>query len=231
MPYRRGHSPIPGREHVSAFFSDFPEPPPWPSAEGNGSGLGGIHRVMRLVLACGFVAAGLCLVLGMTTLAVTMGSPGHRPGSPDDAAAAVRQVSNDTAPRVHASRQAAGSGSASRDAHGGRNTATRAGRTIASLHGTRGPAHARFVVTGPGAWGVSWSFSCPAGRTGHLVVRETSSGSDARVEIDGSGRTGGGTTWNFRDPGDHSLVITSVCPWALRVVLPRAVAAAGPSGG
>ena len=202
MPYRRGRTSIPGREFVSAFFSDAPEFSPWTKEAGGQLSPRG-HRAVRLALACGFAAAGLCLVLGMTALALAVGSS-DQPGAPDDAIAA-RAVSSTS--------------HATPSPHPPKVTATRAGRTIASLQGTTGTAHAQFGVSKPGTWGLSWSSRCPGGRPGHLVVRETTPGSDTTAEVDVSGR---GTVWTFRDAGEHSLTVTSDCPWALQVVLPRA---------
>jgi hypothetical protein len=222
VPYRRGRTSIPGHQHMSAFFSDGPELSPWAATTDSQPGTRGIHRIVRLALACGVAAAGLCLILGMTALAITVGSPGPSSDSPDDAVAAFRQVSNDGGSQPRVSRSPAGTSRAHHRArHGGPVVATRAGRTIARAHGATQPVHARFSVAGPGAWGLSWTFRCPAGRTGHLVIQEFSKKPGKQAEFDRSGRTGRGTIWLFRDPGYHSLIVTSNCPWAVRVVLAR----------
>src|SRR5690242_16158035 len=222
----RARTSVPAHGHLSQFFSETPEEPPWPSPGSLRTGIPGAHRLMRLAVAGGVVAAGLCLVLGMLVLVVTVGSSGGVPAEPDSAAGSVRQVSN-----VHRT----GSPHPShrpREVHG---ALTPAGRTIAAFHGANQPAHADFKVSSPGTWGLQWAFACrdgrsdpsgrdggsgQAGRTGSLVVTEIGRASRDNVEIDASGRTGRGATWAFRDAGDHSLAIVSNCSWSIRIVRP-----------
>jgi hypothetical protein len=213
----RARASIPGHEHVSAFFSDAAEPPARPAPAAY-LGLRGIHRVMRLVLASGVAAAGLCLILGLTALAATLGTS-QEAADPDNMAAAVKPVSNDGTPGTSASPPAA-----SRTSDGQR-TPPRAGRTIASLHGAGRPMRTHFRVGRPGTWGMAWRFTCIAGHTGHLIVKEGPGVSRSHVEIDASGRAGTGTTWNSLDPGRHSLTVVSDCSWSLRLMLPKPAAA------
>ena len=173
---------------------------------------------MRLVLASGLAAAGLCLILGLTALAATLGT-GQDAADPGNMAAAVKPVSNDGTPGTSASPPAA-----SRTSDDQR-TPRPAGRTIASLHGAGQPMRTHFRIGRPGAWGMAWRFTCIAGHTGHLIVREGPGVSRSNVEFDASGRAGGGTTWNILDPGRHSLTIVSDCSWSLRLMLPKSAAA------
>jgi hypothetical protein len=174
--------------------------------------------VLRLVLASGLAAAGLCLILGLTALAATLGT-GQEAADPDNMVAAVKPVGNEGTPGTSASPSAASGTS------GDLRTPPLAGRTIASLHGAGRPMRTHFQVGRPGTWGMAWGFRCIAGHTGHLIVKERRGVSGSNVDIDASGRTGAGTTWNVLDPGRHSLTIMSGCSWSLRLVLPKSAAA------
>ena len=217
MPYRRGRTSIPGRQHISAFFSDGPELSPWAAtlkAARHGRDSPDRATGPRMRGRRGRAVPGT----RDDGISVTLGSPGSSSDGPDDAAAAMRQVSNDTAPRAHASRSAAGPAALIKARHGGPDHHG-AGWAYDRQPARREPARAR-AVRGcrAGGLGVSWTSSCRAGRRGHLVVQESP---EARhqVEIDRSGRTGGGTIWLFRDPGYAFPDITSTAHGPCSVVL------------
>jgi len=181
---------------------------PWPSAAGR-SRTRPIHRLVRLALAGGLAAAGLCLILGLTALAATLGRGSKAPG-PGAMAAAVKPPGDNAGhgtPGPPPGRQA---------------TPPLGGRTIASLHGNGGQASAGFLVGRPGTWGIAWSFTCSPGHTGQLTVREKPGASAGDTRLSASGRRGAGTTWTVLDPGHHFLTITADCPWSLRLMLPAA---------
>jgi len=182
----------------------------WLKLTGDPPGLPGVHRALRLVIAAGTAAAGVCLVLGMTALVVKMGSEGVS-GSADSGPISARQASNLTA----------GHGPARPSDPP--NTAPHwiAGPVVASFRGARLARRAEFHIAGRGAWGLSWSFRCVAGRSGSLLVTGSAKLTGYDLEIDASGPAGRGITWYTTDPGNHSLDIISDCSWAVRVVLPR----------
>jgi hypothetical protein len=117
----------------------------------------------------------------------------------------------------------ASSGVTTHASHGDRSLI---GRTVATYSGA-GPVKRRsFQLSGPGNWGIAWEFRCPAGQRATFIIRygrdDSGDGSDGPARVDTAGSAGHGTYWNTSDPGDHSLLIASRCPWTVRVVLPPA---------
>jgi hypothetical protein len=169
----------------------------WPARAASAPSTPVIHRALRLVIAAGTAAAGICLVLALTVLVVQLGATG-----------VARTASN----RPVATSQS-GDTSASL---GGRWVA---GPAIASFHGTGPARHHHFAVSSPGIWGLSWSFSCSTRRPGHfqLTVKGTTTGDDVEVEV--ASPAGRGITWNTGAAGAHSLDVSSDCSWTARVVL------------
>jgi len=176
---------------------------------GDRPGVPGLHRALRLVIAAGTAAAGVCLVLGMTALVVKMG--GGVSGSADSWPVTARQASNLTV----------GDGPARPAGPPNAPPHWIAGQVVAYFRGARLAKHAEFRIVGRGTWGLSWSFRCVAGRSGRLVVTGIAKLTGYDLEIDASGPAGHGITWYTADPGNHSLDIISACSWAVRVVLPR----------
>ncbi len=177
---------------------------------GDPPGLPGVHRALRLVIAAGTAAAGVCLVLGMTALVVKMGDDGVA-GAANSRPITARQASNLTA--GHGDARPAGPPKA--PPH------WLAGPAIASFRGAGHANDAEFRVASHSAWGLSWSFRCAAGRAGRLIVTGSTRAAGYDLQIDASGPAGHGITWYASDPGNHSLDIISGCSWAVRVVLPR----------
>jgi hypothetical protein len=96
------------------------------------------------------------------------------------------------------------------------------GRTLAIYRGASPVSRRHFQITGTGNWGISWEFSCPAGQHGAFTITtDAASGSDGRERIGTSGSAGHGIYWHSSDPGHHLILITSSCPWTVRVVLAR----------
>lgn len=203
----RARTSVSGPKHVST------------SGPAGASSEPGFHRAVRLALAAGVVAAGLCLVLGMTVLAVTIGSSAAVPADPDAVGRAFQPVSNQgTAARP-------GSSSSHHETRFHRAALPLAGRTVTTVHGgATAPSRAVFPVATPGTWGLSWILRCRVGATGHLIVTEGTGPSPYAFEIDASGRSARGTSWHIRDPGRHSLTITSTCSWSIRIVLAKTAA-------
>src|SRR5215470_3586101 len=176
---------------------------PWrPHHAGRTPGAVGFHRAVRLTLATGAAGAGVCMVLGLMALVIKLGPSGSSAPSADMRGGIT------TAPHNHAERSGQHSGDA----------------VIASFHGDHRSANASFRVPTPGAWGLSWTFSCENGGAGRLMVRENKAASGRGLEIDASGRSGQGTTWQALDRGRYSLAIMSDCSWTVQVVGPRSAA-------
>ena len=207
MLHRRRQSAVHSLGHIGLPGPGGPRTYGWAEPTLSLPNLTGLQRVVRLVIAAGVAAAGVCLVLAMTALAVTLGST--RSGPADSPVRASQTGdSSDRAP-------------GGPDATGGAGR-QRADQTVAVLRGTGQPAHGAFLISYPGTWGLAWAFRCPAGRSGSLVVAESAGATRDHIDIDASGRAGHGITWDAHDPGRHSLAITSSCAWTVRVVLPRA---------
>ena len=216
MLHRRARASVRGPRHVSLSAPGGPGAAPWSAAAA--SSPPGIHRGVRLVLAAGVAAAGVCLILGMTVLAATVATSGSGSADSDAAGRTIQPVSDESAP------------AAPRHGPGGTGTHRRhaapplTGRTIAYFYGANRPARAHFRIATPGSWGLMWAFRCQGRTTGHLLVTERASTASDNIVIDASGRTGDGTAWAIRDPGGHSLAIFSDCPWSIRIALPNALA-------
>ncbi len=216
MLHPRARTSVSGPRHVRLSAPGWPGLAPWSAAAA--SSPPAIRRGVRLVLAAGVAAAGVCLILGMTMLAATVGTSGSGSADSDAASRVIRPVSDESAPA--APRQAPGGTSTRRhDA-----APPLAGRTIAYFYGASRPARAHLRIATPGSWGLMWAFRCQGRMTGHLLVTERANTAGDGIVIEASGRTGDGTTWAVRDPGGHSLAILSDCPWSIRIALPTALA-------
>ncbi len=79
----------------------------------------------------------------------------------------------------------------------------------------------KFRIKGPGDWGVSWKFRCPALRVGSFVVRESDGKATNGTDLSVSGPRGQGLSWKTHDPGDHTLTVRTRCSWEIKVVLPK----------
>ena len=167
------------------------------------------RRALRLGMAAGSALAGLGLVVGLLTLVVAMGDG---PPGPDRSQTVAN--SGRTGPPPYARRGPAGA-------------RPLPGATLASYGGTGSAKPVPIRVLGPAPWGLPWSYSCPAGRSGFFTVR-VGAGASGRLITDTSGSRGRGVAWIVRAPGDHKIVVTASCPWTARVVRPSAQ---GPSLG
>ncbi len=165
------------------------------------SGLTTLHRVLRLIMAIGAVAVGLCVVLTMVALVVSFGGipaknvatsknlplagPAYRPGpaARDLDPALAREVTIDVYQ---------GSGSA-----------------------VRGP----FQLPRPGRVGLAWSYACPADRAGDFILGQTGPAASG-VVVRSTGRTDRGVSRIGAAGGWHVLVIVSDCRWTIRVARP-----------
>jgi hypothetical protein len=151
-------------------------------------------RAIRLIATAGTAAVGMCLVLAMVAWVAAMGAPGA--GTPGTTSSGVAgHASPKDRPLI--------------------------GRTLATYRGTGAPNRGYFQVSRSGEWGIAWDFRCPAGQRGTFVLADGDGDANPRQRVDTAGPSGQGIYWNTSDPDDHSLEITSSCPWTARVVLPR----------
>lgn len=157
-----------------------------------------MHRVLRLVIAVGTVSAGLCLVLAMVAIVVTMGDTSV------SRTASTRPLTPAPADRHPAKLPA----------H------PRIGATLATYRGTGSGQISAFQVSRPGDWGLAWRFNCAAGRRDQFAMTENANWTFTDMDISEAGRRGHGIWWETRDPGYHSLRVDTDCAWSVRVVLP-----------
>lgn len=164
--------------------ADWDQPPP--------------NRLLRLLIAAGSAAAGMCVVVALVTLVITLGA--HARKLPLAAASASGRTRQDS----------------------GRGTGLTVGRTVATLTGNGGPDRHTVRVQARATWGLAWSFRCPPGRSGTFTVRADGPARTSRVTITASGRHERGMWWDFGDPGLRLLRVRSTCPWHASIVRPGA---------
>ncbi len=181
-----------------------------------------LHRTLRLIIAVGTVAAGLCLVIGMVAMVAEAGA-----------------AKGTTAASSHADRQPAPGSSSTGQAppgkigpvgHGaGTHRTSRPtpeyplGRTLASYRGAGSGERGRFMIPRPGVWGIAWQYRCQAGQPGSFALGQTNAGLGQAMDVYSNGQGGHGLFW-IRSAGQHSLVVISGCAWDLRVVEPKPAA-------
>jgi hypothetical protein len=164
-----------------------------------------MHRALRLIIATGLPAVGLCLVIGLTTLIVQIGArPGHG-----------RFVS---APE--ALRTSGGPAGAPPSSLAGGHPMTDRDKVFRSYQGSGPGRRGPFRVGQPGKWGLSWVFSCPRNQAGQFLVIGYSALIGNVISAAAAGPSGHGVTWTSRDPGRHVLTVNSRCQWKIKVVLP-----------
>ena len=170
----------------------------------------GPHRALRLVIAAGIAAAGLCLVIGLTALVVKIGGR-TGPGQPIAVPEAIDPSgSHDRLPLPMAPR-------GQDESH-----------QLKTVHLYRGPGRGRrgrrgpFRIGRPGTWGLSWAFSCGTDHNGQFIATGHSPVTGTDIAVAASGPSGHGITWASSDPGRHVLTVNSRCTWTIRVVLPPA---------
>lgn len=156
-------------------------------------------RAVRLTVAAGAAAAGLCLVLGLVALVATIGYPGA----------------------VHSGAARAGS----RPGHFEQTTLT-VGATVATFSGAGLTHQARRTINVPDTWGIAWTFHCQPGRNPGFTVAD---GTPGTVRITDSANHGHGVWWDFHAPGNHQLLFLSDCAWHAIIVLPGKAGQPGPN--
>lgn len=181
------------------------------------------QRALRLLVAAGIAAAGLCLVIGAVALVAATGAPSRgatlTPTAHQSAALRSDQAGAGGGRAGATNRSRASTAAASRTDSGGSSPARPA--LLLGLAGDGSEVTRRFRLVGPGSWQLSWSYHDCRGpgprRTAFLVT----DGSATGIDLAGSGPAGHGATSAYADPGWHHLVIRSGCSWAIRVTGPR----------
>jgi hypothetical protein len=150
------------------------------------------HRVLRLIMAVGAVAVGLCVVLAMVALVVSLGgNPARNAGKASDVGAAYPR------PRVL--------------------TGHVPPATLARYRG-KGSGERAFMLRTPGRIVLAWSYRCPAGRAARFTLGQALVPADLGLDQYRTGRIGSGSTQLREDAGRHVLVVVSDCTWTLSVL-------------
>ena len=147
------------------------------------------HRVLRLIMAVGAVAVGLCVVLAMVALVVSLGgSPARNVAQTGHGSAAYPQ------PRVLTGHAPAA--------------------TLARYQG-KGSGERAFMLRTPGRIVLAWSYRCPAGRAARFTLGQALVPADLGLDQYRTGRIGSGSTQLREGAGRHVLVVVSDCAWTL----------------
>jgi hypothetical protein len=192
----------------------------------------GQHRILRLVMVVGLAGAGLCLVLALTGLVVAIGASRAPRAEPKEGTSSGRpdalrlRASADYRPDHtdhpdHPDHTDNGRAGSPPDAAARRAGRFAVGTTIDKFRGAGLARHHKFKVSGPGDWGLSWTFTCPAKNSGRFTLSESDGKVTDDIELTASSPNGHGISWRLHDPGEHSLSIISDCSWIVRVVLPK----------
>ena len=194
--------------------------PPWQPADQqqdllfSGSRRPRLHRSLRLIIAAGTAAAGLCLVIGMVAMVAAAGGTNAR-----STASSRRDGGPGVSASGHLPRGITG-GTGSRHGtgtHRGGQNDYQAGRTLDKFQGTGSGEQGKFTIHEPGFWGIAWSYSCPQNTPGTFVLGQTNVRLPYSIDVNVNGPAGHGLAW-VTSAGQHSLVIVSGCSWQLRVV-------------
>ncbi len=167
------------------------------------------ERALRLLVAAGIAAAGLCLVIGAVALVAAAGAP-SRGATVTPTAHQSAALRSDQAGAAGRSRTRAAAGSRTRAAAGGR---TGAGgpsparpALLLGLAGDGSEITRRFRVGRPGTWNLSWSFHGCRGqrrRTEFLVTDGSPTGNGSATG-NGSTTKNGSATRNGSATGNGS---------------------------
>jgi len=178
-----------------------------------------VHRVLRLIMTAGAVAAGLCLIVGMVLMVAAAGGTGHA-GS--GTGSGSRSGGSQLTPPPHTGAHGQAGVPDSNGHHPSMSPGSRyrVSRTLRVFKGQGTGEPGPFRIGKPGIWGLAWSYNCPPTRPGNFVLGETRTWIGFDVTQEAQGTWGQGLYWVTGDAGKHSLVVVSQCHWQLRVVLP-----------
>jgi hypothetical protein len=150
------------------------------------------QRALRLFIATGTWAAGLCLVVGSVALVAETTGPAN-------------ETHVATAAGEHPLRP-------------GELTGNQGPAALArTFQGTGNRTTSQFTVAPHRQWELHWSYACPAATpAGHLLIREGGAG-NAGVSVSATGRAGAGSTSAYARAAAHYLVVIANCTWTIRV--------------
>jgi hypothetical protein len=150
------------------------------------------RRALRLFVAAGTCAAGLCLVIGAIVLVISAVGPSK--AAPVAATSAAGARAAKAGPPAH-----------------------RPDRVIAAFAGYGDRTSRSFRVDKAAAWQIQWSYRCPANRHAGLLVVGVADPGAAGAAISQNGTGGRGVTSVSRDGPAHQLVVISSCSWTMKV--------------
>ncbi len=154
------------------------------------------HRALRLIMAVGAVAVGMCVVLAMVALVVRLGgNPARNVAKTSDIGAAYPLP---------------------RDLSGQPPAAT-----LARYQG-EGSGERAFMLRMPGHIVLAWSYQCPVGRAARFTFGQALVPADVGLDQYRTERIGSGTMELSEDAGRHVLVVVSDCRWTISLVQHRA---------
>lgn len=155
-----------------------------------------VHRALRLFVAVGTWAAGLCLVIGVIVLVVSTASPGKLDPTAVTSRASTKAVRADA-------------------------PAARSVRVIGAFAGYGDRTSRSFRIDDARPWQLQWSYTCPVKlHVGLLVVKVANPGA-VGATISQSGAGGRGATSISPDGPIHHLVVISSCSWTMKVTQNR----------
>jgi hypothetical protein len=157
------------------------------------------HRALRLFVAAGTWAAGLCLILASVALVAAAAGP-----------ARATHLSP-TAGHYRLSSGRLGG-------QAGAQQPTAPLDVLRTFSGTGNLITSKFTVAARGRWELRWSYRCTATAPGgRLVIREGNA-ANSGVSVDAAGAEAQGSTWAYSDAGSHYLVVVSSCAWTAKVL-------------
>jgi hypothetical protein len=154
------------------------------------------HRALRLFVAGGTWAAGLCLVIGVIVLVVSTASPSRLDPTAATSSARGKTVRGD-------------------------GPAARSLRVIGAFAGYGDRSTRSFRIDDTRPWLLRWSYTCPARLHAGLLVVEVANPGAVGATVSRSGAGGGGVTSINPDGPSHHLVVISTCSWTLKVTQTR----------
>lgn len=171
------------------------------------------HRALRVFVAAGSCAAGLCLLIGSIVL-VAAAADNDR-GQP--ARAAADQTRLATGPGR------AGQLAAGRAAKAAARDRRRPGayRVVTAFSGRGNQTTRPFRLRPHLRWELRWTYNCPAAAVGQLIVEAAGGTEAAGASIYQTGIGGTGSTWLNTGGPKHSLVVISTCSWTMKAVQAR----------
>ncbi len=155
-----------------------------------------VHRALRLFVAGGTWAAGLCLVIGVIVLVISTASPSRLDQAAATSSTGLKADRTDAA-------------------------AARARHVIGAFAGYGDRSTRSFRIDDARPWLLQWAYTCPARLHAGLLVVEVANPGAVGATVSQSGAGGRGATPINPDGPSHHLVVISTCSWTLKVTQTR----------